>query len=59
MAGGKEGSGDNKISTAFRARLERMNQPQKVQAIMMLRLGDPEVMPGRRQSPTDALDRWR
>jgi hypothetical protein len=53
MAGGKEGSGASKISTAFRARLERMNQQQKVHAIVMLRLGDTEVTPGRRQSPAE------
>ena len=52
MAGGKKGSGDSKISTAFRTRLERMNQRQKVHAIVMLCLGDTEVTPGRRQSPS-------
>jgi hypothetical protein len=53
MAGGKEGSGDSKIGTAFRARLEHMNQQQKVHAIVLLRLGDSEVTPGRRQSPAE------
>lgn len=52
MARGKEDPGDNKISQAFRARLKRMNQQQKVHAIVMLRLGDTEVTPGRRQSPS-------
>jgi hypothetical protein len=53
MACGKEGSGDSKISTAFGARLEDMNQQQKVHAIVMLRLGDTEVTLGRRQSPAE------
>jgi hypothetical protein len=52
MARGKEDPGDNKISTAFRARLNRMNRQQKVRAIVILRLGDTEVTPGRRQSPS-------
>jgi hypothetical protein len=53
MARGKEDSGDNKISTAFRARLNRMNRQQKVRAIAVLRLGNTEVTPGRRQSPAE------
>lgn len=52
MARGKEDPGDNKISPAFRARLNRMNQQQKVRAIIVVRLGDTEVTPGRRQSPS-------
>lgn len=52
MARGKEDPGDNKISPAFRARLNRMNQQQKVRAIIVVRLGDTEVAPGRRQSPS-------
>ncbi len=46
MARGRENSGDNKISTAFRARLNCMNRQQKVRAIVVLRLGDTEVTPG-------------
>jgi hypothetical protein len=53
MARGKKDSGDNKISAAFRARLNRMNPQQKVHAIAVLRLGDAEVTPGRRQSPAE------
>jgi hypothetical protein len=53
MARGKKDSGDNKISAAFRARLNRMNPQQKVRAIAVLRLGDAEVTPGRRQSPAE------
>lgn len=52
MARGKEYPGDNKIGSAFRARLNRMNQQQKVRAIIVVRLGDTEVTPGRRQSPS-------
>jgi hypothetical protein len=52
MAGGKEDSGDSKINTAFRARLNRMSRQQKVRAIVVLRVGDTEPTPGRRRSPS-------
>lgn len=53
MARGNDDSGDNKISTTFRARLNRMSRQQKVRAIVVLRLADTEVTPGRRQSPSE------
>ena len=52
MACGKQDFGDDKISTAFRARLDRMNRQQKIRAIVVLRLADTEVTPARRQSPS-------
>jgi sorbitol-specific phosphotransferase system component IIA len=53
MARGHKDSRDDKISTTFRTRLNRMEPQQKVRAMVVLHLDDHEVAPGRRQSPAE------
>jgi hypothetical protein len=53
MAHSHNDSRDDKISPAFKVRLEHMEPQQKVRAIVMLHSNDPAVAPGRRQLPAE------
>jgi sorbitol-specific phosphotransferase system component IIA len=53
MARGHKDSRNDKISTTFRTRLNRMEPQQKVRAMVVLHLNGHEVAPGRRQSPAE------
>ncbi|HXH09224.1 MAG TPA: hypothetical protein VNP04_05605 [Alphaproteobacteria bacterium] len=50
MARGYKDSKDDKISTAFKARLKRMGPREKLRAVVMLRLLEGNDTSGRRQS---------
>jgi hypothetical protein len=53
MARGHKDPRDDKINTAFKARLNRLEPQQTVPAIVMLGIGGVEGTPGRRQSPAE------
>lgn len=62
MGRGDKDSKDDKISTAFKARLDRMSPREKVRALVMLHLKEGDDVSGRHQSSTKrhaAIDAMR